>query len=211
MARKELAVEPRQITGKKVVQLRRQGIVPANVFGHNIDSVPVQLPAIDLLQAIKSSTRNEVIDVTIGGERTARPMVISKIQRHSLSNTILHADFYQVSLREKMRVEVPIIITGTSEGVTTYGGVLIQSLESLHVEALPLDIPPHLEVDISALAELDSAIHVRDIRLADTVAVLNDPDVVIVKVDAPRVVEEEPALAAAPAAAAPAEETDDEK
>jgi large subunit ribosomal protein L25 len=209
MARKELAVQPREITGKKVVQLRRQGIVPGNIFGHNIPSVAVQLEAAELLHTIRSSTKNEVIDVTIGGERTSRPMIISKVQRHSLSNTILHADFYQVSLREKMRVEVPLVLTGTSEGVGTYGGNLLQALETLHIEALPLDIPPQVEIDVTPLATLESAIHVRDIKLPANVAILSDPELMVVKVESPRVSEE--VAPAAEGAAAAAEEADEEK
>src|SRR5438874_6173515 len=187
MPRKELSVEPREVLGKKVARLRRAGIIPANVFGHNLSSVAVQVPVIELQRTLKVSTVNEVIDLKVEGERAARPMIINKVQRDPLTSAILHADFYQVSLREKMRADVPIVVTGTSEAVGTYNGVLIQPLEVLHIEALPLDIPAHIEVDVTPLTQLEQSLHVRDLGVPASVTVLNDPDVVVVKVEAPRI------------------------
>jgi large subunit ribosomal protein L25 len=202
MARKELSVEPRQVTGKKVAQLRRTGVLPANLYGHGLDSVTLQVVAADFDHTLREITANEVIDLKVGGERAARPVVIHHVQRNPLTGGILHADFYQVSLREKMRADVPLVLTGSSDAVATYNGVLLQALELLHIEALPLDIPATLEVDISVLAELDSALHVRDVPVPASVTVLSDPDVVVVRVASPRVaVEGEEPAEAAPAAA----------
>ena len=214
MPRKELSVEPREITGKKVATLRRAGIIPANVFGHNLESVSVQVPILELQRTLKASTVNEVIDLKVEGERAVRPMIINRIQRDPLTSAILHADFYQVSLREKMRADVPIVLSGHSEAVSTFNAVMIQSLEVLHIEALPLDIPAQIDIDITPLDQLDKALHVRDLVIPESVTVLNDPDVVVVKAEAPRIAEEleaereEIAEAAAEAAAAeaPAEE-----
>src|SRR5262245_8176454 len=119
MARKELVVEPRQVTGKKVAQLRRQGILPGNVFGKGIDSESIQLQTEVLEHTLKSAVANEVIDLKVGkGE--ARPVVIYKIQRNPLNGSFLHADFYQVQLREKMRADVPLNFIGESDAVKTY-------------------------------------------------------------------------------------------
>ena len=196
MARKELLVEPRQVTGKKVKQLRRAGVLPANVYGHGLASVAVQVATQELAKTLHAAAANEVIDLKVTGERSARPVVVHHIQRHPLTSSPLHADFYQVSLREKMRADVPLVIVGRSEAVDTYSGVLVTSIEALHVEALPLDIPGRIEVDITPLTELESAIHVRDLSVPGNVSVLNDPDVVVVKVAAPRLVVEEEAAAA---------------
>ena len=196
MPRKELSVQPRQVTGKKVAQLRRAGVLPANIYGHGIESKSVQLATEDFEHTVRTATANEVIDLIIDGEGSARPVVIHHIQRHPLGRGMLHADFYQVSLREKMRADVPLVIVGRSEAVDTYSGVLVTSIEALHVEALPLDIPGRIEVDITPLTELESAIHVRDLSVPGNVSVLNDPDVVVVKVAAPRLVVEEEAAAA---------------
>ncbi len=187
MARKELTVEPREITGKKVATLRRAGIVPANVYGRGLESVSLQIDSEQLLSTIKAMTANEVLDLKIDGERTARPVVIHKVQRHPLTSTIIHADFFQVSLREKMRAEVPITITGQSNAIETYNGVMMTGIETLSIEGLPLDLPTHFEVDISVLKHLEDALHVRDIPIPSNLTVHNDPDVVVVKIASPRV------------------------
>src|SRR3972149_2451022 len=115
MARKELSVEPRQVAGKKVKQLRRAGVLPANIYGHGLSSVAVQVSMEELEKTLRAAAANEVIDVKVAGERGARPVVVHHIQRHALTSSPLHADFYQVSLREKMRADVPLVVVGRSE------------------------------------------------------------------------------------------------
>jgi large subunit ribosomal protein L25 len=206
MARKELPVETREVTGKKVAALRRSGMLPANVYGKGLASVSIQLETEAMEKVVKTSAANEVIDLKIGGERITRPVVIQKLQRHPLTSNYLHAEFYQVSLTEIMRAEVPLVVVGSSDAVNTFNGVLVSALESLHVEALPLDLPPRIEVDISSLVELEQSLHVRDLPIPSNVTVLTDPEVMVVKVSAPRVAEEEEVAAeveeAAEAAAA---------
>ena len=191
MARKELTVEPRQVTGKKVAQLRRSGVLPGNIYGRGLESVSVQISMEELEHTLRHATANEVIDLKVEGEKSVRPVVVHKIQRHPITSGALHADFYQVSLREKMRAAVPIVVIGESEAVDTYNGVLVTGIETLQIEALPLDIPTHFEVDISTIKELEEAIHVRDLVVPANVTVFNEPDVVVVKVERPRVMEEE--------------------
>jgi large subunit ribosomal protein L25 len=210
MARKELVVEPRQVTGKKVAQLRRAGILPGNVFGKGIESQSIQLQTEVLEHTLKAAVANEVIDLKVGkGE--ARPVVIYKVQRNPLNGGFLHADFYQVQLREKMRADVPLQIIGESEAVATYNGVLLATLDTVQVEALPLDLPSHIEVDISSITELEGAIHVGALVVPGNVTILTDPELMVVKVASPRVEEEEvpaeePEAAEEPTAEAEAEQ-----
>ena len=205
MARKELKVDPREVLGKQVARLRRSGTVPANIYGHGLASIAVQLDAAAFQKTLRDTTANEVIDLKVGKERTSRPAVIHHVQRNPLTGDILHADFYQVSLREKIRTDVPIVLTGRSDAVSAYGGVLLQGIDTIHVEALPLDIPVHIEVDVSTLSELEASLHVRDLVLPQNVTVLTDPDVMVARVASPRVTAEEAAAAEAPAEAAPEE------
>ena len=211
MARKELPVAPREVVGKKVAALRRAGILPANIYGHGLASLSIQVSAEELEKTMRAASANEVIDVKVEGEGAARPVVVTKIQRHPLTSGALHADFYQVSLREKMRADVPLVITGTSDAVETFNGVLVTQIELLHIEALPLDIPTHFEVDISVLTELESAVHVRDLQVPANVTVLTDGDVVLAKVESPRVAEEELPTAAAAAEGEVPEEAEAEE
>ena len=206
MARKELSVEPREVTGKKVAQLRRAGILPGNIFGKGIDSESIQLKTELLEHTLKSAVANEVIDLKIKGERAVRPVVLHKLQRNPLNGSPLHADFYQVQLREKMRADVPLVFTGSTEAIDTYNGVLITALEFVHVEALPLDIPANFEIDISVMKNLEDSIHISSIQVPDNVVILNDPELMIAKIASPRLEEEEEPTAAAEAAEA-AEET----
>jgi large subunit ribosomal protein L25 len=206
MARKDLTVEPREVVGKKVAQLRRAGVTPANVYGHGLPSVSIQIDTDTMDKTLKAMLANEVIDLKIAGERNARPVVVQKVQRHPLTSKVLHAEFYQVSLRQRMRADVPLIVVGSSEGVETYNGVLVKAIETVHVEALPLDLPSHIDVDITPLANLEDTLHVSDLTVPEGVTLLTDPEVVVVKVAAPRVALELEEEAAEAAAAAEGEE-----
>jgi large subunit ribosomal protein L25 len=213
MARKELVVETRQVTGKKVAALRRAGILPGNIFGKGIESKSIQLETELLERTLKTAVANEVIDLKVGKD-AAHPVVIYKIQRNPLNGSFLHADFYQVQLREKMRADVPIVLIGESEAVTTYNGVLLETLNSVQVEALPLDLPSSIEVDVSVIKELEGAIHVGALKVPEGVTILTDPEIMIVKVASPRVEEDEEPTAAAEAAAEgeePADEAEGEE
>lgn len=201
MANSELQVAPRTVLGKKVAALRRDGRTPANVFGHRIDSTAVQADTAALTHLLRGMTRNAIINLKVDGERSPRTVVVRDVTRDPVSGQLLHVDFYQVSMTEKMRAEVPVVLVGTSDAVATYGGVLLQTLETVHVEALPNDIPTQFECDVSAITQLEGALHVRDLAIDTSKVTLHtEPEVVVARVAAPRlVVEEEAAAAAAPA------------
>lgn len=200
MARIELPVETRQVTGKKVAALRRSGVLPGNVYGKGLDSVSIQIRTEEMDKTLKASTANEVFDLKITGESETRPVVLQKLQRHPITSSPLHAEFYQVSLTETMHAEVPLVVIGHSEAVITYNGVLMNAVTSVMVEALPLDLPSSIEVDITPLVELEQSLHVRDLPIPANVTVLTDPEVMVVKVSTPRVSVEEEEEAAAAAA-----------
>jgi large subunit ribosomal protein L25 len=187
MARKDLTVEPREVVGKKVAQLRRSGLTPGNVYGHGLDSVSIQVDTDTMDKTLKTMLANEVIDLKISGEKDTRPVVVQKVQRHPLTSKVLHTEFYQVSLRTKMHADVPLVVVGKSEGVDTFNGVLVHALENVQVEALPLDLPSRIEVDITPLAHLEDTLHVSDLVVPEGVTLLTDPEVVVVKVASPRV------------------------
>ncbi len=210
MANSELQVAPRMVLGKKVAALRRGGVTPANVFGHKIESTSVQADTVELTHLLKGMTRNAILSLKVEGEAAPRSVVIRQISRDPVSTQILHVDFYQISMTEKMRAEVRVVLTGTSDAVATFGGVLLQTLESISVEAFPGDIPTQFVADVSAITQLEGAIHVRDLEIDESkVTLMTDPEVVVARVATPRVATEETAAvptdeAAAAAAAAPA-------
>lgn len=208
MANAKLDVAPRETLGKKVRQMRRRGVTPANVYGHRVDSRAVQAETLLLTGLLRQSSRNAIIDLAVEGEPRPRTVVVRDVQRDPVSDQILHVDFFQVSMTERMRTDVPVVLVGTAPAVGTHGGVLLQTLDSIAVEALPGDIPPQFDVNVSGLMELEQSVHVRDLAIdSEKVTLHTDVDVVLARVATPRLVAAEEGEAAAEegAAEAPAE------
>lgn len=208
MADAALQVDLRTVLGKKLKALRREGILPGNIFGRGIDSLAVQAPKHVVQQLLRTTGRNDLIDLQVNGEDKPRSVLLRSLQRNPVTSEVLHLDFLQVSLTEKMHADVPLVLIGEPPAVTVYSGILLQNLDHLVVQALPADLPSHFEVDVSGLMELESSIHVRDLVLPPSVEVLSDVDQVVAKVAPPRVAEkeEEEAVAEGEEAAAATEE-----
>ena len=186
----ELAVTPRSVLGKKVKVLRRQGMTPANIYGHGLASEAVQVPTPDLARTVRAVGLNTMIQLHVEGEKKLRPVFVRHVQRNPITDEFLHVDFYQVSLKEKIRIEVPLVIVGEAPAVDAYRAVLLQSVNTITVEGLPTDLPPHIEVDVSGLAEFDDAVHVKDLAVSPDITLMVDPELVVAKVAAPRLAEE---------------------
>ena len=190
----QIAVEPREATGKQTRRLRAAGIVPGVVFGKKAGSVAVQLDAKVLDTLYRAAGRTSLVALTIdGGAPTS--VVIKSIQRNPLTGRILHVDFFAPDLTHEMTADIPISFSGTAPGVEASGGYLLTSLDHLKVRALPSDFPHEINVDVSSLVDLDTAILVRDLAVDGKVTVLNEPDELVAKVMPPRVeVEPEPEI-----------------
>ncbi|MCZ6789164.1 MAG: 50S ribosomal protein L25 [Chloroflexi bacterium] len=205
-----LELEPRTVVGKKVRQLRRQGITPVHLYGMGIEPLSVQAESAAVQRLAVQAGGNIPISVTVKGHQKPYFAFIREVQRHPLTEAILHVDFYQVTMTEVMQTEVPIYLTGEAPGVRMLNGVLFQALHSFRVECLPLDVPQYVELDIAQLDDFEKALHISDISVGDKVTVLNDPDDVIARVNAPRVAVEEEAIPGAgeeaPEEGAPAQE-----
>jgi large subunit ribosomal protein L25 len=206
MGDNELKVAPRAVTGKNVAKLRRAGQTPANVYGHRIDSTSVQADTAELTHLLRAMGRNALVTLSIEGEASPRTVMVREVAKNPLNGRVVHIDFYQVNMTEKMKADVPVVLTGTSEAVVTYGGVLLQMVDVIHVEALPADIPSEFTVDVSVLTQLDQAVHVRDLHLDSAkVTIHSDPDIVLARVASPRLAAEEETAAAEPAEGAEGE------
>ena len=180
MKRQKLTVTKRDIFGKKLKKLRREGILPANIYGKNIKSVAVQLPYKEFEKVYKEARETGLIDVQVNGE--VKPSLIHNVQRDYLKNTMLHADFYQVDLKEKVKTMVPILITGIAQAVSDKIGLLLQPLSQVEIEALPTDLPEKIEVNVEHLATIDDQITVADIKAPSDVTILTDKDQVVAKI-----------------------------
>jgi len=200
----ELKVTKREILGKKVRFLRRQGITPVHLFGHGIESLALQCEAAKLNQVLAQAGKSTLISINLDKEKKARSVVVREAKKSSLTGELLHVDFYQVKMEEAVKVEVPVVLIGESPTLKSKGNMLLQELHTLHIECLPANILANVEMDISLLTEPGQAIRVKDIDLGQDVTIHNDPDLVVVKISSRHVEKiEEEVVAAEEAAKAP--------
>ncbi len=199
MKHPKLIVLTREILGKKVKRLRRDGFMPANIYGNNIASTPVQVKLDEFRKIFKEVGETGIIDVEAEG--TLRPVLIKNLQMDVRSHTPLHADFYQVNLKEKIKAMIPLIVTGEAKAVTDKVGLVLQTLSEVEVEALPEELPDQIDVNVENLASLDEHITVEQLSVPSGVTILTDPSQTVVKISeltAPEP-EPEPEVAAAEA------------
>lgn len=197
----KLAVEKRKVIGKKVKKLRKEGFLPANLYGKGVKSLSVQVPYKEFEKVYKEAGVTGIIDVAVDGE--IRPSLIHNVQQDYYKHTLLHADFFQVNLKEKVKTMVKIITIGEPKAVSEKLGLLMQTLNEVEIEALPTDLPDKIEVNVEPLAVLDAQITVGEIKAPEGVAILTDPSQVVAKIGE-LISKEAQAQAAAEAAAAEA-------
>ena len=192
----ELTLDARDAHGKANRRLRRGGIVPGIVFGKGVESTPVQVDAKAFESLYRRAGRTSVVNMHLPGSSGITSGIIKSVQRNPLSGNALHVDFFLVNLKQEMEIDVPLVFTGEPPAVEETGGTLLHNLSSVHVKALPNDIPHEIVVDVSVLHSLDVAIHVRDLNLnRDLVHVLTDGETLVATVVPPRTEEEpEPVL-----------------
>ena len=196
MERVELEVSQRDTTRKNVRFLRRKGVTPANLYGHGIDSLRLQGDTKNLEQMLTRVTKTDLINLKVSGSDTPRMVFIREIQRNPTNDHLLHVDFYQVKMTEKIKADIPIKLVGEAPVLRKKNITLLHFIDFIHVEALPNDLPHNIEVDLSTLAEVEQAIYIKDIQLAKDITLLTDPEQVIIKaVEARREVEEVPVAA----------------
>ncbi|MBI2762066.1 MAG: 50S ribosomal protein L25 [Chloroflexi bacterium] len=203
MANLEFAVEARTVLGKKVAGLRRAGVTPANIYGHNVPSLAVQGNTHDLDLLLRRAGRTALITLALAGEREPRSVLVRDVQRKPTTGGLLHVDFVQVSMRERLKVSVPVVLMGHAPVLDTANCIIVQVLDQIEVECLPGDIPQHLEVDVSGMADTTSVLHARDIPLPRGVDMVTDPDAVMASVNLTVAEEEEEAAEAAEAEEVP--------
>jgi large subunit ribosomal protein L25 len=205
--RPALAAERRTITGKAVAGLRRDGRLPAVVYGHGMESAAVTLDAheFDLLR--RHVGPNALIDLSVDGAKPT-PVLVHGVQIHKVKRRPIHVDLFAVRMTEELTVDVPVHGTGEAEAVSKHGGTLLNASGSVKVRARPDHLPQVIEVDLAVLVDFDAAIHARDLPIPEGVQLLTDPDEIVFKVAPPRVQEVEVAPvaeAAVEVAGAPAE------
>ncbi|MHB0871782.1 MAG: 50S ribosomal protein L25 [Chloroflexota bacterium] len=169
----ELAVEERTASGKQVRQLRKRGIVPANLFGRHLPSMSLQVNGLTLQKLLAHGGKDVILLLKVG-DRPAVPALIKKVEHATVSGTIEHVDFYLVNAAEKLRTQIRLQFVNEA-GAASQGDVLVQRpLNEVTVECLPADLPAAIQVDLSMLSELDATIRVRDLAVGPGVTILTD-------------------------------------
>lgn len=180
MKRPEVKVEKRKIVGKQVKALRKEGLFPANIYGKNVKSLAVQLPYKDFQKIFKEVGETGLVDVVIDGQ--VRPSLIHNVQYNYLDQAALHADFYQVDLKVKVKTMIPLVVIGKARAVSDKLGLLLQPMSQIEVEALPTDLPEKIEVNAEPLAVVGAQLTVAQLKVPTGVTILTNPSQVIVKI-----------------------------
>ncbi len=185
MQAKTLKAEERKITGRKIKQLRKAGVLPANISGKKIKSQAIQVDLKEFKKIYDEAGETGLVELEIGKEK--RPVLIHNIQLNPVDESYVHADFLQVDLKEKVEAQVPVELAGESPAEKQSLGTVVQYINEVRVEALPTDLPEKFVVDISELAEVDQAVFVKDLKIdRSKVEVKNDMEELVVKVEPPQ-------------------------
>jgi large subunit ribosomal protein L25 len=182
-----LSVNKREVTGKKVSELRSNGLTPIHMYGPEIESSPLQCDSKILDRVITDAGTNIPVTVIVDGGEQDNLCFIREVQYHPVTNKVLHVDFMKVQVEKSVRAQVPISVIGTSPAVRTMGGTLLQPLLTLTVEALPLEIPKTIILQAELLADFETNFYVSDIEVDEGVNVINEASEMVASVVAPRV------------------------
>jgi len=189
MARLKLKAEKREILGRKVKNLRQKNIIPGNLYGRDIKSQALQLDLKSFLSVFNKTGETGLIDLKIG-QLKAKTVLASDIQLDPITDIPLHVNFRQIDLTKKTIVAVPIEIIGKAPAVEKGNGILIQTLQEIEVEALPEDLPDHINIDVSNLEEINDAVRVKELKVNKKITLKANENEVVAKIEAPIAKEE---------------------
>jgi len=178
----ELNVQPRTVIGKQVKALRRAGDVPAVLYSRRGEPVVLQANNRELLRVLTRAGGSRLIKLNIAGAKDAPMALAREVQREPIKGTILHVDFFGVSMTELIKVEIPIRYEGVSPAVTRNEGVLIHNLDSIQIECLPGDLIDSVSIDLARLDKVGDVIHVSDLKVPETVKLMLEPEVTVARV-----------------------------
>jgi large subunit ribosomal protein L25 len=201
MEKNVIEATKRDVVGKKVGVLRREGKLPGVIYGHNFETTAILMNTKDATKVLNTATSSSIVTLVIDGKEHAT--LVREKQRDYIRNQYIHIDFQAVSQTEKIRTKVGIVITGVAPAVKDFNGVVVEGLDAIEVEALPKDLPERFVIDITHLANIGDAIHVSDIAAPANVEIMTPADEMVILITAPAAEEVEAAPAAEGEAAEP--------
>jgi large subunit ribosomal protein L25 len=179
----------RTVLGKQVKAIRREGKLPAVIYGHHIDPISIVMDLRDTSRSLMGLAPSALVTVDVEG--TPHKVLVKEKQRNKITGTLLHVDFLAVSMTEKLRSQVYMEIVGLAPAIKDFDGVLVTGSDEVEVECLPQDLPERLVVDVSGLLKIGDGIYVRDLAVPEGVKILADPDTMVALITAQAAVEEE--------------------
>lgn len=185
-----LEAKKREVIGKQVKALRREGLLPAVIYGSDIEPMPLTLNTNEVRQILGVVGANTLITIKIG--KKEHLALVRDLQREVITRNLLHIDFQAVSMEETISTTVPVVVVGEAPAVKELNALLVTSLEFLQIEAKAKDLPDTIQVDISELIEIGDNIRVRDLVISGDVNVLDDQELTVIVVAAPTLMEIEP-------------------
>jgi len=194
----------RQTLGKKVKNLRREGQIPAVLYGANFKPLAITLPQKQFIQITREAGEATLINLEIPKQEPAK-ILIRNIQKHPVTDEIIHVDLYKVDMKQSIQTEIPLEFTGVAPAVEELEGNFVSNKDSIKVECLPQDLVPKIEVDISILKTFEDLIHISELKIPKTIKVLDEADTIICQVTPPRSEEELEAMEGEAKAAAETE------
>ena len=183
----EIKLSNRSISGKKVANLRREGIMPVHLYGGDSGPLSLQGDSAEINKLLPRVGLNIPVSVVVEGGGAGEICFVREVQRHPLPQDILHGDVLRVDVKSKITASVPIEVIGDSPAVRLLGGTLIQNMQSINVEALPLNVPEKITVDITSIEDFETAIHISDISVEGDISITNPSDALVARVAPPRI------------------------
>jgi len=195
----KLAVQPRTVLGKEVKRLRWQSLTPIHLYGRGISPMALQLDSTMLRDALVRVGKSRPLSIEVDGNETPYISFVRDIQFHPLDSSVLHVDFLVVDASRFIEVAVPVFLEGDAPAARMLGGSLIQLMNSVRIQASPLDIPPEIRVNVSYLNDFSKAIRVLDLVVPPGATIMSDPNLLVARVNAPVATEVAGGDVAAPA------------
>jgi len=186
----ELKAETREATRKRVRHIRAEGYVPGVLYGRQTENTPIQIESKTLHKVLSMAGGNVLIGLQVGDNEPV-PTLAREVQRDVIRNNIIHIDFLQVVMTERIAADIPLVFVGQAPATMELGGILVHGMDAVEVECLPADLPASIEVDVSSLVNFNDSLTVSLLQVPPEVTILSDPDTMMARIEAPRIVEEE--------------------
>ncbi len=186
-----LQAKTRNIFGKKTKAIKNQGLIPAVVYGPGVKNASVEVEEKEFVKVFRKAGESSLVELSIEGEKEKRPVLVHEIQRDPLSDSIIHIDFFQASLKEEVEVAIPLVFEGVAPAEKELGGTLNKNMLEIEVKALPQNLPHEIKVNIDSLKTFEDHILVKDLQIPANVEVQKKPEEIVASVLPPQKIEEE--------------------